>query len=188
MGGGAVLSVAVAPDGRTFAAGNSDGSVRIWELASGTPIQTIGAHSKLVFALAYSPDSITLVSGARDGIVRRWRAADGAMLSELSGHTDRVFAVAVAPDGARVASGGEDRTVRLWQADVGSELRHWDVGRSRLRACSPAWVGSLGASVRTVTDCRFDPGFTPVYAVAFTPDSRSIVFADNQRVRIELLP
>jgi WD40 repeat protein len=141
-----------------------------------------------VFALAYAPDSATLVSGARDGILRRWRAADGALLSELSGHAERVFAVAFSPDGREVASGGEDRTVRLWRPDAGSEIRRWDVDRSRLRACTPRWAGSIGASVQTLTDCRFDPGFAPAYAVAFAPDWSFLVFADDDRVRLSRLP
>jgi hypothetical protein len=62
------------------------------------------------------------------------------------------------------------------------------VGRSRLRACTPGWAGSVGATVKTVTSCRFDPGFAPAYAVAFTPDGRSLVFADDNRVRLVSLP
>lgn len=141
-----------------------------------------------MFALAYAPDSSALASGARDGIVRRWRLADGALLGELSGHTERVFAVAFTPDGRQVASGGEDRTVRLWRPDVGSEVRRWDVGRSRLRACTPRWAGGIGASVQTLTDCRFDPGFAPAYALAFAPDGSFLVFADDERVRLTWLP
>jgi hypothetical protein len=71
-----------------------------------------------------------------------------------------------------VASGEEDRTVRLWANDE-NELHHWNVGCAvQLQGCTPKWTGSIGASIETVTDCRFDPGFAPAYAVAFTPDGR----------------
>ena len=67
----AVLNVAFSPDGRTLASGgHSDGTVWLWDVATGQSTATLTGHTDRVSSAAFSPDGRTLASGSYDGTVR----------------------------------------------------------------------------------------------------------------------
>ena len=150
-----VEAVAVTPDGQRIVSGGADGTVRVWDLASGRLEHTLQGHSDWVVAVAVTPDGRRIVSGGHDKTVRVWNLASGRLEHTLQGHSGWVSAVAVTPDGQRIISGGEDDTVRVWDL-AGGRLEH-------TLQCHSGWVS----------------------AVAVTPDGRRIVsggFDDTVRV------
>jgi WD40 repeat protein len=102
--------------------GGNEGMVRVWDLASGTPIgQPINAHTDWVTAVACTTmdGAPVAVTGGDDGTVRVWDLASGTPIGQpMTGHTRLVTAVACTDlDGAPVAvTGGTDGTVRVWDA------------------------------------------------------------------------
>ena len=103
---GAVAAVAVAPDGSWLASGGYDGTVRIWDVATGPERAALRPHRRgggggggagwqLAGLRRLGQDGADLGCGHR--------AANGPL---LTGHTGWVAAVAVAPDGSWLASGG----------------------------------------------------------------------------------
>ena len=70
-----VLSVAYSPDGTTLTSGSYDGTVRLWDAATGDLRNTLEGHTSSVRSVAYSPDGTTLASGSDDGTVLLWRLA-----------------------------------------------------------------------------------------------------------------
>jgi WD40 repeat protein len=102
--------------------GGDDGTVRLWEAASGRELAVLEGHMGPVLSVGWSPDGSRLLSGWMDGTVRLWEAASGRKLAVLEGHKGPVLSVGWSPDGARVLSGGDDGTVRLWEAASGREL------------------------------------------------------------------
>ena len=99
-----------------------DGTVRLWEAASGQLLATLQGHTGGVWGVALSGDGRLLASGSQDGTVRLWEAASGQLLATLQGHTGGVCGVALSGDGRLVASGSADGTVRLWEAASGQLL------------------------------------------------------------------
>jgi WD40 repeat protein len=67
-----VVSVALSPDGSTLAAADSDGTVSLWDLATGQATATLFGHTEHVWSVAFSPDGHTLAAGSMDGTVRLW--------------------------------------------------------------------------------------------------------------------
>jgi WD40 repeat protein len=111
-----VCAVAVSPDGRLLTSGLVDGTIRLWDPATGAVRRTLEGHSSMACAVAFSPDGSLLASGSSDGTVRLWDPATGAMRHTLEGHSDLVCAVAFSPYGRLLASGLEDGTIRLWDS------------------------------------------------------------------------
>jgi WD40 repeat protein len=63
------------PDSARIAAGGDDGSVMVWDAASGEAIVRLENHLYPVGAVAWSTDGTTLASGDESGIIRLWDTA-----------------------------------------------------------------------------------------------------------------
>jgi len=141
--GGKVQAVACTQlDGRPVAVTCGwDGTVRIWDLATGTPIgDPLSGHTGPVVAVACTQlDSRPVaVTYGWNGTVRIWDLATGTPIGNpLTGHTSSVEAVAgmlearpVAAamactmlDGRPIAvTGGRDHTVRIWDLTTGTPI------------------------------------------------------------------
>jgi WD40 repeat protein/predicted Ser/Thr protein kinase len=130
-----VSSVAFSPDGRLLVTAGLDGSVRVWEAATGREVRTLAGHTGEAYGAAFSPDGTRVASGGRDRLVRLWDAATGEELIRLPGHGSYVYAVALGPDGRTLASGSGDFTVRLWDTfPLAERLK----ARDEARALRPA--------------------------------------------------
>ncbi|NIM14878.1 MAG: hypothetical protein GTN53_25910 [Candidatus Aminicenantes bacterium] len=116
-----INTVDFSPDGKTIASGSEDGTICLWDAASGKNTQTLKGHTKGVTSVCFSPDGKTIASGSEDKTIRLWDAASGKFLNKLSEHTDRVTSVCFSPDGKKIASGSEDGTIRLWKWKANGE-------------------------------------------------------------------
>jgi WD40 repeat protein len=69
-----VTGVAFTPDGSQLASGSIDGTVVIWNPATGLPRVVLDADDSVVMGLAISRDGAWLAAGSLDGKVRIWDA------------------------------------------------------------------------------------------------------------------
>ena len=73
-------SLAFSPDGKTLASaawhvgtnGLPEGTIRLWDVATGRNTTTIHGHAREVTSVAYSPDGNTLASGSEDKTIKLW--------------------------------------------------------------------------------------------------------------------
>ena len=150
-----VSSVAFSPDGRTVVAGDSTGTVIMWNLTDpARPRHVLAAHTGSVSSVAFSPDGRTLATGSFDGQVIVWNLADLTRPRQfLAAGAGSVFSVAFSPDGRAVAAGDSDGTVIVW--DLADPARPRQLGAPHTgRAAS-------------------------VFSVAFSPDGRTLATAND---------
>jgi WD40 repeat protein len=119
----AVSSVAWNPDGKTLASSSADGTIKLWNVASGKCSATLKARPidyelSDVTSVAWSPNGKTLASGSYDKTIRLWDVASGKNIATFKGHTEWVDSVTWSPDGKTLAS-VSDGAIKLWDVSTG---------------------------------------------------------------------
>jgi WD40 repeat protein len=79
-----VSAVAVTPDGGRAVSASWDGTVRVWDLATGRTLRALHEHTNLVRAVAVTPDGYRAVSASEDGTLRIWDLEKGDALAMAS--------------------------------------------------------------------------------------------------------
>lgn len=170
--------LAFSPDGSRLAAGSPDGTVHIWNAATGQPASdagkfaaaaswlgftvdggrlavgtsplklTLAGAPAAVVSVAYSPDRKRIAGGQASGEIAIWDAGSGQFLTALKGHSGAVGALAFSPDGSRIISGAADKTLRVWDAAT----------------YEPLLV--MGDRDETIASVLFSPDGTRLYSVS----------------------
>jgi WD40 repeat protein len=143
-----VVSLAFSPDGRTLAAGQAGGTLRLLDMPSGRERRSFVAHAHDVTALAFAGDGRAVASASlQERPLRLWDAASGRPLGTLTGHNAPAVSVAFSGGGGLAASISTDGLLRVW--DVSSR--------------------------RELAALRCDG--SPPFRAAFSPDGRTLIAA-----------
>jgi RNA polymerase sigma factor (sigma-70 family) len=117
-------ALALSPDGKVLAAGNSQGSIVLHDMENFQSLPFTSVEPSEVRSLAFSPAGKRLVAGRWNGTVRVWDTSSGKEVAELKGHTQMISEVAFSPDGKTIATAANgDPDLRLWDAVTGKEVR-----------------------------------------------------------------
>jgi WD40 repeat protein len=167
--GHAAQSAAFSPDGQRILAGLADGTVRLWDRATGQQLRCMHGHRFGINAIAISPDGQYALSGGGDDAelgclgasVCVWDLRTGRKVCRFRGHHDHpiILTVAFSPDGRYALSGGWDKTLCYWEVATGREI------------------------------ARLQGHFWNITSVAFSPDGRrAVTCSDDKLVRLWELP
>ena len=131
------------PDNEIIATANSSDQILLWDVSTGTILNTLDGGGGFVHAIAWSPDGRRLASHStspsdiRRGWIDIWDVATGDLLAHLpdvsmTGDGSYANAIAWSPDGTRLASISDDGRVIIWDMDTYDELASYDEYRSIL--------------------------------------------------------
>jgi WD40 repeat protein len=139
--------------------GQSDRTIRLWDLASGKEIRRIAGQASDVHQVDLSPDNLRALAVTDDGIIRVWDLNTGQQKLQTPEMGQPGYCVVLSPDTRFILSSGGSKAIHLWDAETGKELRRLD--------------GHLG----------------PVRCLSFSPDGyRAVSGSDDKTVRLWHLP
>ncbi len=189
--------LAYSPDGRRIVTAEIDGSLRLWDSATGKPVGSpMKGHTDRVTAVAFTPDGQTIASASDDGTMRLWKADTGEALVRNPVRVNATLScITVSPDGGLIVTGGYDDTIRSWDPRSGQlrkSVKMFDDDRVQITDVRLDHSGKLFAAtgndgsieiIDTTTGKPHAPamtvagfGSTPAYVwrVAFSPDGHTI--------------
>jgi len=111
--------IAWSPDGSRLALSSDDGTITIWDAASGAVVASLSdGRGWPIWSVAWHPNENLLASGAQDGVVLVWNLAT-EQATPTPGNTSLVYDLAWSPDGTQLASGSWDTFIAIWNRETG---------------------------------------------------------------------
>src|SRR5262249_20920469 len=108
-------------NGKILASASADRTVKLWDVAKGTRLDTLSQPLKDQYTVAFSGDGKLVAAGGADNRIRVWRLSATAaentnpIIVTRFAHDGSVLKLASARDSRTLVSSGEDRTVRIWE-------------------------------------------------------------------------
>jgi RNA polymerase sigma factor (sigma-70 family) len=198
----AVGAVRFSPDQQTLATSGWDGTIRLWETATGRERLRLSLP-ELGGTPVFTLDGRTLIAGGMDGQLHYWDTATGKERRRHPAHPGGAWRVRLSPDGQTLASAGQDNVLRFWDVATGQEVHNLHGPNARITdfAFSPdgkrlvslyydqasaapgadgaVWFWDLETGKRLrklgVPKCRLD-------TLAWSPDGRTLAAAGDDKL------
>ncbi|MBA4067278.1 MAG: hypothetical protein C0501_26935 [Isosphaera sp.] len=118
---GTVTSVGWSADGKVLVSSGADGTVRVWNAASGKELRSLlQTDLSGVAVAADGRTAAATASGRREfGMTKVFDLTTGKELHILRGHSSGVSAAAFTPDGKVLFTAGGDKNIIAWDVTTG---------------------------------------------------------------------
>lgn len=110
-------AIAFTSDGQRFLTGSGNGTLQVWDAATGNPIgPAMRGHESSIRRAVFSPDDKRIITASHDRTARVWDVATGRTIGPPLEHSGPVKAIAISPDGKLILTGDGDGNAVLWHA------------------------------------------------------------------------
>jgi WD40 repeat protein len=120
---GAVRDVAYTADNKLLLSIGLDGTLRVWDRATGQPMRTIAAHNRPNLCLTLTPDGLQAITGGVDGSLKFFDLPRTSALFEIAGIPGPPTAISTSADGKFVLTGDGANYVRLFDTTTKAHVR-----------------------------------------------------------------
>ncbi len=190
-----VTALTWSPDSQHIASASADGTVQVWDAATGHTILTYGKHTNYMDAVVWSPDGQFIACASDDGTVQIWSAFTGRTTLTYRGYPPFISnALTWCSDSQYIASSSIDNTVQVREAATGYKVLSYQ-GHEQSYAQAVAWSPN-GKSIASIYDngrvqvwnattgdtiLTYQAHANGVGAVAWSPDDQYIAssFSDG---------
>jgi WD40 repeat protein len=147
-----INSAQFSPNGKFVATVHGQGwslggsTLRIWDAATGKPLQVIQNKGMVMWQVTWSPDGKYLATGEQDGVTELWDAATLKLIRKLNGSSGFIDNLIWSPDSKRLAAGDDKGTLRVWDAESGNLLYSQPVHTDNIETAAWSPDGKLIAT------------------------------------------
>lgn len=104
-------------DGKLLCSGGQESLVRVFDVATRSPLRIFSGHKAAVHRAQFTPDGLKIASFSDDKSAALWDIAGEKMILNFQGHEDYVRCGACSPVSPDILiSGSYDKTVRMYDA------------------------------------------------------------------------
>jgi cytochrome c len=190
---GAVNDAAFVPGSNQAVSVSDDGSLGIWDLASGKLITRIMAENYKVLNVAVSDDAAKAAAARWDGTAKLYDLGKQAEIATLKGHKGNVNAVVFSSDGSKLYTAAYDGQIIEWDAATGAQIRPiynhgWGINSIARIDDNRLLFGALDGTVAIAGISEADVLTTltarerPIQSVKVSDDGKLMAYADGEGV------
>lgn len=175
------------PSSRQLASCGTDGSIRIWDVATAKLVRVLHGHESEVNSIAWHPRDQVLASTSYDQTIKFWDVETGRLMATLPVPRKRVMKVAFSPGGGQLACSFDSNAVSIYEtqslellsslvSDTAFSSLCWSAdGRylatGQIADITKIWDWKTGKAVET-----FDAG---EWGVKFIPGKNQVLGGSN---------
>jgi WD40 repeat protein/energy-coupling factor transporter ATP-binding protein EcfA2 len=180
-----MIQLAAHPDGKTFFSASEDGTLILWDLATGQAWGVYEGHNnEAVTAITFHPSGNYALSGAFDGRLILWDTSAGyetrsprqALLKRFDAHPFMISDIAFSPVREQFATISLDRRLVIW--DIRNIIRPI-TPQSSMQLLAQQSPDSAQAFDMRVFELIGDNNYTNI---VFSPDGRKILSGQNREI------
>lgn len=177
-----VMCLAFDARGRRLAGACLNGTVHVWEFASGQECSVLKGHTLQCYGVSFSPDGsrVASVSGrwnqdTTPGEVKVWDLASGKELTSFPAHAMTTWTVAFAPGGKQIAT-----ACGKFSKDEAGEVKVWDLSALPAPAAAAApTAAQLDALWADLADKDGSKAYRAVTTLAASPKQSTPFLLDK---------
>jgi hypothetical protein len=192
--GAEINSARFSPDATRVITGGADGTVKVWDVATGALASQPLAHPRPVLHAELSPDNERAVTLCDDGTARLWRVARDETHAREIEHGASVFGVRFNPGGRFVLTRGADSRAIIWDG-LSARLRFtFDCGEMPVDAeYTPDGQHVCVVTTNTISAWETERGqrvahakssIGPLAGIALSPDNRRVLARSGASARV----